>query len=257
MSVPGSLRTGADSPVIAASLTKPTPSMTSPSPAIVSPASTTMTSPLRSSDEPTSSSDAVRAAAVGGRLRSRLAEGGRLGPPARLGDGLGVRREQDREPQPDGDLDLEAEAAGPVDGWRPGRIGDRDDRDEDRRDLDDEHHRVLDRAGAGRACGTHCGSAARSSSGSRTPRGRGGSRRTASRRRGSRTAGTAACRGRGRRTEGTMRPWDQKAFPAFWRSCSTIGPSESAGKNVSAPTMITTPMSRTRPQHAGRRERAE
>ena len=36
MSVPGSLRTGADSPVIAASLTNATPSMTSPSPAIVS-----------------------------------------------------------------------------------------------------------------------------------------------------------------------------------------------------------------------------
>ena len=54
MSVPGSLSTGADSPVIAASLTKPMPSITSPSPAIVSPASTTMTSPFRSSDEPTS-----------------------------------------------------------------------------------------------------------------------------------------------------------------------------------------------------------
>ena len=57
MSVPGSFRTGADSPVIAASLTNPMPSMTSPSPAIVSPSSTTMTSPLRSSDEPTSSRD--------------------------------------------------------------------------------------------------------------------------------------------------------------------------------------------------------
>ena len=56
MSVPGSLSTGADSPVMAASLTKPTPSMTSPSPGIVSPSSTTMMSPLRSSDEPTSSS---------------------------------------------------------------------------------------------------------------------------------------------------------------------------------------------------------
>src|SRR5262245_19350972 len=55
MSVPGSSRTGADSPVIAASLTKPMPSITSPSPAIVSPSPTTMTSPLRSSPEPTSS----------------------------------------------------------------------------------------------------------------------------------------------------------------------------------------------------------
>ncbi len=56
MSVPGSLRTGADSPVIAASLTNPTPSTTSPSPAIVSPSSMTMMSPLRSSEDPTSSS---------------------------------------------------------------------------------------------------------------------------------------------------------------------------------------------------------
>ena len=56
MSVPGSLRTGADSPVMAASLTKPTPSMTSPSPGMVWPSSTTMMSPLRSSDEPTVSS---------------------------------------------------------------------------------------------------------------------------------------------------------------------------------------------------------
>ena len=56
MSVPGSLRTGADSPVMAASLTKATPSITSPSPGMASPSSTTTMSPLRSSDEPTSSS---------------------------------------------------------------------------------------------------------------------------------------------------------------------------------------------------------
>ena len=49
----------------------------------------------------------------------------------------------------------------------------------------------------------------------------------------------------------------QETFPAFWRSCSTIGPSDSAGKNVSAPTMITTPISRTTHSDAGRRERAE
>ena len=108
MSVPGSLSTGADSPVMAASLTKPTPSMTSPSPGIVSPSRTTMRSPLRSSDEPTSSSVPSarrRWAVVSDRVRRRR---GRLGPAARLGEGLGVGREQDREPQPGGDLDLEA-----------------------------------------------------------------------------------------------------------------------------------------------------
>ena len=102
-----------------------------------------------------------------------------------------------------------------------------------------------------------CGRAARSRSGSRTPRGRGGgSPRRLRRRPGSRSAGSGACRGRGRRTKRAMR-LIEKAFPAFWRSCSTIGPSGSAGKNVSAPTMITTPMSRTRPEDARGRERAE
>ena len=56
---------------------------------------------------------------MGGRLRTRLAQGGRLGAAARLGDGLGVGREQDREPQPDGDLDLEAEARRPLTGCKP------------------------------------------------------------------------------------------------------------------------------------------
>ena len=44
-SPPDSRMTGADSPVIAASLTEATPSMTSPSDGIVSPASTSTTSP--------------------------------------------------------------------------------------------------------------------------------------------------------------------------------------------------------------------
>ena len=48
-SPPDSRMTGADSPVIALSLTEATPSMTSPSPGIISPASTTTTSPRRSS----------------------------------------------------------------------------------------------------------------------------------------------------------------------------------------------------------------
>ncbi len=47
-SPPASRITGADSPVIAASLTEATPSMISPSAAIMSPASTMITSPTSS-----------------------------------------------------------------------------------------------------------------------------------------------------------------------------------------------------------------
>ena len=54
---------------------------------------------------------AVGAAAMGRRHRPSAAQGRCLGPAARLGDGLGVGREQDREPEPEGDLDLEAQAA--------------------------------------------------------------------------------------------------------------------------------------------------
>ena len=46
-SPPDSRMTGADSPVIAASLTEATPSITSPSDGMVSPASTRTTSPTR------------------------------------------------------------------------------------------------------------------------------------------------------------------------------------------------------------------
>ena len=100
----------------------------------------------------------VGRAAVGGRLRARPAQGRRLGPAARLGDGLGVGREEDGEPQPDGDLDLEARGRpAPADRLEAGHVGERDERHQDRGDLDHEHHRVLDQAGAGRACGTPAG----------------------------------------------------------------------------------------------------
>ena len=52
----------------------------------------------------------VRRAAMGRRLRARLAQRRRLGAATRLGDRLGVGGEQDGEPQPDRDLDLEAQA---------------------------------------------------------------------------------------------------------------------------------------------------
>ena len=72
---------------------------------------------------------ARRCAVVSERV---LPERGRLGAAARLGDGLGVRREQDGEPQPDRDLDLEAEPpAGAGRGWTPVALASRDEGDED------------------------------------------------------------------------------------------------------------------------------
>ena len=174
MSVPGSLRTGADSPVIAASLTNPMPSMTSPSPAIVSPSSTTMMSPLRSSDEPTSSSvpSARRRWAVVSERVRRKRRG--LRATARLGDGLGIGREQDGEPQPDRDLDLEAEAAG------PGRAGCRCASPIAMTVTSTAVISTTNITGflissRGSSLRKACGMADRSRSGSRTPRGRGGS----------------------------------------------------------------------------------
>ncbi len=76
MSVPGSLSTGADSPVIADSLTNATPAITSPSPGMTSPSRTSTMSSRRSSDEPTSSrvpSAPRRCAVVTERVRRRLA----------------------------------------------------------------------------------------------------------------------------------------------------------------------------------------
>ena len=133
MSVPGSLRTGADSPVIAASLTNPTPSID------VAVAGDRL---ARLDDDDVALAELGRAdvlerpvgpAPMGGRLGARLAQGRGLGATAGLGDGLGVGGEQDREPEPDRDLDLEAETAGRGSTrWTPVTSGDRDDRHERR-----------------------------------------------------------------------------------------------------------------------------
>ena len=65
-SPPASRMTGADSPVIADSLTEATPSITSPSPGTMSPASTSTTSPiLRSSAETPSMASITPALPVG------------------------------------------------------------------------------------------------------------------------------------------------------------------------------------------------
>ena len=59
-SPPASRMTGADSPVIADSLTEATPSMMSPSPGMISPASTSTTSPTRRSSALTPSTTPLR-----------------------------------------------------------------------------------------------------------------------------------------------------------------------------------------------------
>ena len=142
MSVPGSLSTGADSPVMAASLTKPTPSMTSPSPGMVSPSETTTMSPRRSSDEPTVLERAIGTPPVGRGHGAGPPQRRGLGAAARLGDGLGVGREEDREPEPQGDLHLEAQACRVADRQEAGEVGEGDEGHEGGRDLDHEHDRV-------------------------------------------------------------------------------------------------------------------
>ncbi len=169
MSVPGSLSTGADSPVMADSLTKPTPSMTSPSPGIdlalagpprCRPGGARRSRPPRACRRPASE---CRGHGAG------LAQRGRLGPTARLGDRLGVRREQHREPQPDGDLELEAEAPGPV-GWRP-RMSPTSTSVTRAAVISTTNMTGLRISSRGSSLRTASGMAARSSSGSRMPRG--------------------------------------------------------------------------------------
>ncbi len=238
MSVPGSLRTGADSPVIAASLTNPMPSMTSPSPAIVSPSSTTMMSPLRSSDEPTSSrvpSARRRWAVVSERVLRRVAAWARPRASATASAYVANRTVNHSQiaiwignPRPPGAGRLGA-----------GHVGDRDERHEDRGDLDDEHDRVLDqqaRVELAERVRDGGPEEVRVEDAPRLGRLAGGLRAT---------EGDEALEAAGAATEIDGHESHQETFPAFWRSCSTIGPSASAGKNVSAPTMITTPMSRT------------
>ena len=109
-SPPDSRITGADSPVIAASLTEATPSITSPSEGMLSPASTRTMSPTLSAGAGHQTIGLVRAGqqlglALGAGLLQRF--GLRLA--AAFGDGFGEIGEQHREPQPQDDLEGEAE----------------------------------------------------------------------------------------------------------------------------------------------------
>ena len=173
MSVPGSLSTGADSPVMADSFTKPMPSMTSPSPGIVSFASTTMTSPLRSSDDPTASSEPSarrRWAVVSERVRRSVAAWARPRASATASAYVAKRTVNHSQtpiwtwnPSP----------AGPVVGSRPVALA---------TPISVTSAAVISTTNItgflisrrGSSLRNACGSAARSRSGSSTPRGRGG-----------------------------------------------------------------------------------
>ena len=142
-SPPASRMTGADSPVIAASLTEAAPSMTSPSAGIMSPASTSTTWP-RPSSVPGSRSTVApwRGSRSFLATTNFLAAAQRrgLGSAPALGQRLGEIGEQHREPQPQrGDANeprrcfaLTTERLHP----QPGG--------EQAADEDDEHHRVLE-----------------------------------------------------------------------------------------------------------------
>ena len=137
-SPPASRITGADSPVIAASLTEATPSMTSPSPGMISPASTSTTSPWRSAVAGDGLDAAVGAIAARHGLGLGAPQARRLRLAAALGDRLGEVGEQHGEPQPEIDLEGEAEpraAGGDVAQEQHG--GERGD------DRHHEHHRVV------------------------------------------------------------------------------------------------------------------
>src|SRR5262249_7201892 len=141
-SPPDSRMTGADSPVMAASLTEAMPSITSPSDGMVSPASTSTTSPTLRLVVGT---DLRPAATLGSGQQLGLRFGAlapqrrRLRLAAPFGDRLGEIGEQHREPQPQHDLEFEAGALAAGDD-----VADQDHGGQRRDHLEHEHHRILD-----------------------------------------------------------------------------------------------------------------
>ncbi len=171
MSVPGSLSTGADSPVMADSLTKPTPSTTSPSPGIVSPSLTTTRSPRRSSAEPTSSSEPSarrRWAVVTERVRRSVAAWARPRASATASAYVANRTVNHSQtaiwtwkPRP----------AGPVTGWKPVALP-RAIRVTRTAVISTMNMTGFLASRRGSSLRTDCGRASRRRSGSRMPRGR-------------------------------------------------------------------------------------
>ena len=150
-SPPLSRITGADSPVMAASLTEATPSITSPSHGIRSPVCTSTMSPLRSLRRGhlcpfrRAEASASRLATVSVLALRRVSACALPRPSATASAKLAnstVNQSQRlicrAKPQPP---------------WPVDEVADEQDRGERRHDLDHEHDRVSDHASAGRACG--------------------------------------------------------------------------------------------------------
>ena len=139
-SPPLSRMTGADSPVIAASLTEATPSITSPSAGMRSPVSTRTMSPFLSWVAGTSLPLGISVRqAFGDGFGLGLAQRRRLRLAAAFGDRFGEIGEQDGEPEPEIDLEGKAQPAGSRD-----EITDEEDGRQARHHLDREHDRVAD-----------------------------------------------------------------------------------------------------------------
>ena len=138
-SPPLSRMTGADSPVIAASLTEATPSITSPSDGMRSPVSTSTTSPCLSWVAGNALPFGVRNVGqpLGDGLGLGLAQGRGLRLAAAFGDRLGEVGEQHREPEPEIDLEGKAQPAGARD-----EVADEEHRRQAGHHLDREHHGV-------------------------------------------------------------------------------------------------------------------
>ncbi len=229
MSVPGSLSTGADSPVMADSLTNPTPSMTSPSPGMIWPSPTSTMSSRRSSPDPTSSmvpSARRRNAVVTERALRSVAACAR--PRASATASAYVANSTVNHSQP-AIWSSKPRPPAPV-GWRPSRSASRTTVTSaavsSTTNITGLRNRIR-----GSSLRTASGRAALSSSGSRMPRGPDG-----------RQPGVPALPAprpkRWKRRVPRDRSSDrrrvirapQKVCPAAWSSCSTIGPRASAGK---------------------------
>ena len=190
------------------------PATISPSAGMISCAGTSTSSPLRSSSEGTVSVRPVGPQPAPERLLAPAPERVGLGLAAPLGQRLGEVGEEHREPEPDADLDDEAQRLA----VRPGA---QDlDRGDERADLGHEHDRVADHV-ARVELGEAGAQGGEQDLRARTP-----------------NASLAVVMGVSSRVQ-------KVRVDEVIRKCSTIGPTASDGKNVSAPTMMTVEVSST------------
>ena len=255
-SPPDSRMTGALSPVITDSSTDAMPSMTSPSPGMMSLALRRSRRRRRAdADAGTCSVRPPGSSRVANDVGLGLAQRVGLGLAARFGHRLGEVREQHREPQPERDLNAEADA---------GAAGDDVAYDETpwsaprptsttnitgffdsvtRVELDERLPAVardtISGSNSGRARASFVGSSDVSSS---LPAG------------GVRAAASDGAEVVTAMESPRVEAASENSLPWCIRKCSTIGPSDSAGKKVSAPTMTTVPTSRPTNRGAVRRQ---